>query len=640
MYTTVHTTIASIHFFRFDHAFSSHCSFTLYRHGMSGRDVQDTTIETVKGLQQHGGAFGDVRLDDGSCDALPGVALGRFRASHGRLIVTYRLVGKVYILLVTEPAANVFLCLQLIDAVSKILVGVAKGIDITSDKLIRRYDELNGLIDGILGGGMAALPVAFVHSSATEERLLAMPTSAADAARRLRKIMGGGAKESAFVTAAGLNKDDENGDGTGTGKDNEDITAPPPPPAPETPTAEQVAALDVRERMISDPLAGVSFTLPPDALPPPPPRAASSLVPNVKRRLPTTIIAPPTIFSGAVEEDEDVDMQKEEGEGEGEEGDWAEFAEEEATAIAAAAELEEDEKPVKPPSISPEDLIQSLQLVEVWRAEVKGDTVIKAGGHGLVRRRLAPLSIYKARFKLSSPPQSKILGRRSSSEAVDACLLISEINPELTIVHYLNDIGNNGNEEGSSNRVPESGEFSARLQGTPMECTYLTYKMPASVCPPPLTAQLLVVQGDSGGRERAWRGVVVVRYAVGSDTALPKGLLDLVIDVDMAPDAGGDIVKCSPASEWCPNQCRLRWNVGKVEAGASGEVRVVMSAGKTATAERATVALKERTTAKVWYSARPGKTLSGVGFEVGLPEADIELMGGQVVHVGEMLLSP
>jgi len=487
---------------------------------------------------------------------------------------------------------------------------------------------------------MAALPVAFVHSSATEERLLAMPTSAADAARRLRKIMGGGAKESAFVTAAGLNKDGEDGDGTanGTDKDIEDSTAPPPP-APETPTAEQVAALDVRERMVSDPLAGVSFTLPPDALPPPPPRAASSVVPKVKRRFPTTIIAPPNIFSGAVEEDEDedVDMQKQDGEGVGEEdGDWAEFAEEEAVAIAAAAELEEDVKPVKPPDISPEDLIQSLQLVEVWRAEVKGDTVIKAGGHGLVRRRLAPLSIYKAKFKLTSPPQSKILGGRFSSEAVDACLLLSKINPELTIVHYLND---NGNEEGSSNRGPESGEFSARLQGTPMECTYLTYTMPASVCPPPLTAQLLVVQGDSGGRERAWRGAVVVRYAVGSDTALPKGLLDLVIDVDMAPDAGGDIVKCSPAAEWCPNQCRLRWNVGKVEAGGSGEVKVVMSAGKTATAERATVALKERTTAKVSYSARPGKTLSGVGFEVGLPEADIGFMGGQVVHVGEMLLS-
>lgn len=610
---------------------------SLYRHGVSGRDVQDATLETVQGLQQHGGAFGDVRLDDGSCDALPGVALGRFRASHGRLIVTYRLVGKVYILLVTEAAANVFLCLQLIDAVSKILVGVARGIDITSDKLIRRYDELNGLIDGILGGGMAALPVAFVHSSATEERLLAMPTSAADAARRLRKIMGGGAKESAFVTAAGLNKEGEDGTANDTGTANEDGTASPPPPlAPETPTAEQVAVLHARERMIGDPLAGVSFTLPPDALPPPPPRAASSVVAKVKRRLPTTIIAPPTIFSGAVEEEEkeDVDMQKEDGE----EGDWAEFAEEEAIAVAAAAaELEEDDKPVKPPSISSEDLIQSLQLVEVWRAEVKGDTVVRAGGHGLVRRRLAPLSIYKAKFKLTSPPPSKVLEGRSSSNAVDACLMLSKVNPELTIVHYLND---NKDEEAFPNRGPESGEFSARLQGTPMECTYLTYTMPASVCPPPLTAQLLVVQGDSGGREKAWRGVVVVRYAVSSDTALPGGLLDLVIDVDMAPDAGGDIVKCLPAAEWCPNQCRLRWNVGKVEAGGSGEVRVVTSAGKTATAERATVALKERTTAKVSYSARPGKTLSGVGFAVGLPEADIGYMGGQVVHVGEMLLSP
>lgn len=45
-------------------------------------------------------------------------------------------------MVVALPGANVFLCMQLLDAVAKVLVGVAKGVDVTPDKVVKRYTEV------------------------------------------------------------------------------------------------------------------------------------------------------------------------------------------------------------------------------------------------------------------------------------------------------------------------------------------------------------------------------------------------------------------------------------------------------------------------------------------------------------------
>ena len=61
---------------------------------------------------------------------------------QGRYAVTYRLVSSVYAMVVAPPAANVFLCMQLLDAAAKVLVGVARGVDVTPDKVARKYTEV------------------------------------------------------------------------------------------------------------------------------------------------------------------------------------------------------------------------------------------------------------------------------------------------------------------------------------------------------------------------------------------------------------------------------------------------------------------------------------------------------------------
>ena len=128
------------------------------------------------------------------------------------------MVNAILVLLVSDPSTNAFICLRLLDASSKILVGACKGVDVTPERLSKRYADVHSLLGGLVSGGLAALPPAFVHTSATDERLLGVPLSAADAARRLKKMVGPGGKSSAFVP-------EKTADGS----------EPTPMPMPETP---------------------------------------------------------------------------------------------------------------------------------------------------------------------------------------------------------------------------------------------------------------------------------------------------------------------------------------------------------------------------------------------------------------------
>lgn len=222
-------------------------------------------------------------LKNGSGDAPPNFALGQMSALHGRYLVTYRMVNSILVLLVSEPGANAFLCLRTLDAATKILVGACKGVDVTPEKLSKRYGDVHALLGDLISGGIAALPPAFIHTSATDERLLAVPLSAADASRRLKKLLAGG-KTSTFVP-------DKPADGAAEST---------PPPVPETPRGEEGKVLNALEP--GGPLAALEFAIPSDALPPPPARALGA-----KRRppAPPPVVVPvrPAAFKGAVDED-------------------------------------------------------------------------------------------------------------------------------------------------------------------------------------------------------------------------------------------------------------------------------------------------------------------------------------------------
>lgn len=149
------------------------------------------------------------------------------------------------------------------------------------------------LLENLLATGLSTLPPAFMHSSATDERLLVLPASAADAARRFRRMVRGGGRVGTAFAPAKPSEDKEAGKGA--------AADPTPPPVPETPSSRGGQQFS---SAYADPLGAVAFDIPPDALPAPPARAA------VARRAPNAAplgaplrpTPPPPAFKGAVEE--------------------------------------------------------------------------------------------------------------------------------------------------------------------------------------------------------------------------------------------------------------------------------------------------------------------------------------------------
>ena len=56
--------------------------------------------------------------------------------------MVYRLVHMVYAMVVAPAAANVFFALQLLEPVTRLLIAASRGVEVTPDKLTRRYSEV------------------------------------------------------------------------------------------------------------------------------------------------------------------------------------------------------------------------------------------------------------------------------------------------------------------------------------------------------------------------------------------------------------------------------------------------------------------------------------------------------------------
>lgn len=72
-----------------------------------------------------------------------------------RYRVVYRLVNGVYVMTVAAAHTNVFYMLQLVEGAVRVLVAACKGVDVTPDKVTRRYPEVGtaALSWGSLSGG-------------------------------------------------------------------------------------------------------------------------------------------------------------------------------------------------------------------------------------------------------------------------------------------------------------------------------------------------------------------------------------------------------------------------------------------------------------------------------------------------------
>lgn len=381
------------------------------------------------------------------------IALGQRHVLQGRFLVTYRLVQSILIFHVSKPEANPFVCLKMVDAVAKILVGVSKGVDISSKRLTKKYSLLHSLIGKVLDDGTGSLPVAFIHSSATSQSLYSMPTSTSDAAKRLKRIAKGKTKKSTFL--------EEN---------KEEIPVM---------GAADVESIENTLRKSGHGAKGIEFVIPVDALPPPPARVAGA-----RRQPPQPPMGGKLLshhgFEGAESQQQSEDGAEAEEEVQGEV--------KQSQAEGAATENHSDENEVQQSLQIPiGDLCNALMLVETWNASVTAGVLTSSDLTGEVRRLLAPYGLEQADFALMP----------SDENVVNTCLQTASMNK----IHSL------------ANRESQKGTFRANLSGSPIDTSYLKYTLPPSSCSPPIQVDFAVAPSSGSSNEV----LVLLRYIVSPE---------------------------------------------------------------------------------------------------------------------------
>uniref|UniRef100_A0A6V7QSM5 MHD domain-containing protein n=1 Tax=Ananas comosus var. bracteatus TaxID=296719 RepID=A0A6V7QSM5_ANACO len=120
-------------------------------------------------------------------------------ASSGQLVVgveskyrvVYRLVNSIYVLGVTtaddhaRAATNVFDCINTVNQAVSVVVAACRGVDVTPEKLHRKYPEVYMALDIVLRG-VGSVRLAAILSSIHGESIAKMVSSAPDAESRVR----------------------------------------------------------------------------------------------------------------------------------------------------------------------------------------------------------------------------------------------------------------------------------------------------------------------------------------------------------------------------------------------------------------------------------------------------------------------
>ncbi|MCO5578924.1 hypothetical protein L7F22_032774 [Adiantum nelumboides] len=106
--------------------------------------------------------------------------------------VFYRLVNNIYVLAITSAdndrddlPANAFECAGVVNQAVSVLVAACKGVDVTSEKVIRKYTEIYMALDVVLRG-VSAARLATILASIHGEGIPQMVLSATDAENRAR----------------------------------------------------------------------------------------------------------------------------------------------------------------------------------------------------------------------------------------------------------------------------------------------------------------------------------------------------------------------------------------------------------------------------------------------------------------------
>ncbi|KAK9908229.1 hypothetical protein WJX75_004580 [Coccomyxa subellipsoidea] len=218
-------------------------NFLIHSRGIDARDAGDCSREVAGVLTRFADAGGKGDTDR-TGDNPPPFAFGEMTVASGGYRVVYRLVGGVYLMLVAAPHSNVLWLLELVSACVRILIAVSRGVEVTPDKLARRYPELYLALSGVLASGGSEVLSAL---AAAEAELAAIGP---DAAKNKAGVMGRLGRSASASRVKGSGASASSGSAT--------------------PKSEPIASSSgIGKRTLTDEvedMSKVSFAFPPDAL--------------------------------------------------------------------------------------------------------------------------------------------------------------------------------------------------------------------------------------------------------------------------------------------------------------------------------------------------------------------------------------
>ncbi|KAK9811542.1 hypothetical protein WJX72_005642 [[Myrmecia] bisecta] len=714
-------------------------NFLIQTRGITAKTANEASREVATVLSGFTSAQGEGDMD-GSGDNPPGFTYGEVLVQSGRLRVVYRLVNTVYVMAVAAPAANVFFCMQVVEAVTRMLVMASKGVEVTPDKVTKRYPEVYMATGALMANGGTDIYKTMAEAEA------AVASIAPDSARA--KTLGGQVRKS--ITALGKSKSGSSKEPSTlpsadnsvaahstinnrklaeevdplnavsftlppealetrqmASPDNRQRQAPGRPPLPQgvampSPIGRTVTPGGLEDMLAGmgaikqpqaanddpfggqpadlfgaqatgDPFGGQSFnsfgsTGPsgqpppfdafggqqsagdpfvqgsgypsPVAIPSPAPTASSFgtpggpgggfadfgfATPSAGLSVGTnansgwagfdspqpTMPSPETPASGLVHTSFTPAMAMVADAGwaafgsvaQSPEQQWKAFGQSPAGTEPAARQAVPEASAVQPATAADERAVEEgegLKLVELWRAAFLGDQLVRAGTYGQVLGSGSlPHSQAKAAFRLRPPPK----GPRILSAGLRCALLDRQV----------------------AQRAQTHGTFIAHVGRAPQgQMPFLKYHLPAVACLPPILLRVSCVFSLASVASQQSL-LVVVQYTV--NPSLPGPLEAAVLDLDV-PKACGNPGKVSPKASWAPGQRRMRWDVGALEPGTSGAVRVAFTADSSGDKLAAagvfggvSSAATQDISAKLHFHGTPGASLSGILLESG-SEAD------------------
>ncbi|CAL5229785.1 g13174 [Coccomyxa viridis] len=654
-------------------------NFLVHARGVDAKDAAECSREVAGVLAKFADAGGKGDTDRGG-DNPPPFSFGEMLLLSGRHRVVYRLVGGVYLMVVAAVQANVLWLLNLLDACVRVVIGVAKSVEVTPDKLARRYPELYLALSAVLASG-GQQPLTALQEADAELAALVPDASTSKGAmlgrlgRSASSLRMKGSGASASSNSATLAQRD-----SAAGMD-DSVSA----------TSKRTLADEV------DDLAKVSFKLPPDALKPAvdaqktqaaraqeaPVQADSSAAGPSEARAqdagraalagtgleglfdpapagPSGSAATPTDPFGALG-----DFPGEGAAGSASDNPWASFDEGPATepdhsasglhtlnplyeastqptASAGegdwqawtsgqpspaqahgqlggfdAAATSAMATPTAEPSPQPEP--EPAMPEEPPRDMTDADEDLIGGG-----KALELLEVWQGVFQGSRLVKAGLLGRvlgapqlgHVAAEAVFKCYLFRKSSMSQRLI--LRGLQSAALCHAERAEAPDMYRASFASSATDEQARLLRYSLPAMACTPPLLLSLV--------RQSSARGVLLTCHILVSPS-MPGSLEAVTIDLHI-PSSSQDPLKVAPKAAWLPKARQLQWDIPELHSGSELTLRALLppeAPGHSAEGARAVV----------HFQGPPDETLSGLTLESGpvhgrLMESSSRLQGKAV----------